>query len=548
MLGRILLFTFFFTLVAVYPGWSSCSLFADEPPSAVTPEEANRSLDLASDLLQIRGRNQELLAQTLNSRVTVELRNTPLVNAIAHLSELTGIPMLLDTVALEELGVPIDEECSVRAKEDRVSSVLSRMLHRLELGWTIENESLQITTNEVISENLKTMVFIAGDLVEWFSRNSRHDTKRDRFGFSESKVVNGAQVTGFASTSSKPDEILIDLILQHCAGIWEEVDGTGGTVSFAGGMLSVHQSFPVLLQVDSFLKRLRFIQKSPPSANVWAIPEGGFGLPENRKVMDALRKKIPVKFNDFPLNEAVSQIGKTLNIQIDIDIDALEENGLLDNEPVSLEMSGTASAVLRQILSNLQLTWIVLDDTLLVTTLEEAEEYMYAVVVDTRPLFATGRFTDDGLTETIQFETNGLWEDLDGDGGTIRTVGGLTFIRQTQETIGEVAVLLEDLKARAALADSSKSAGEAVRSGAMETRFYHAESKEDVEALMTALTSFVFPGTWETDGGEGVMVQVGSKLVVRQTPEVHKAIAEFIRELQAAGTPASTGDRKAAGR
>ena len=87
-----------------------------------------------------------------------------------------------------------------------------------------------------------------------------------------------------------------------------------------------------------------------------------------------------------------------------------------------------------------------------------------------------------------------------------------------------------------------RSGCETVRSGAMETRFYHAESKEDVEALMTALTSFVFPGTWETDGGEGVMVQVGAKLVIRQTPEVHKAIAEFIRELQAAGARASGTD------
>lgn len=134
---------------------------------------------------------------------------------------------------------------------------------------------------------------------------------------------------------------------------------------------------------------------------------------------------------------------------------------------------------------------IILHDTLLVTTLEESEEYMFAVVADTRQLFAIVRSTDDGLTETIQLETNGTLEDLDGAGGINRTVGGLTFIRQTQATIGEVAVLLKDLKSGVALADSSKSPGQAIRSSGMETRFYPAESKEDVEPLVTALTSFV---------------------------------------------------------
>lgn len=536
MLGRLLLCTCSVLLVTevceVSPG---SVLRAADPPAAAPTNQQNRPLELASDLLLIRARNQELLVQLQSKRVSLELRNTPLDHAIAHLSELSGIPMILDTVALEDLGLPGDTECSVRVKDARISSVLSRLLTRFDLGWTIENESLQITSNEAVSEKLNTMVFAVGDLVEWFEKNSRRGERQDRFGFTESREVNGVQVSGFSS-ELKPDDVVVDLIQQHCGGIWEEIDGAGGTVRIEGGMLTVRQELPVLLQVDSFLKRLRFVQQQPPTLDIWAIPEGGFGWPENRKAMEALRKHVPVELKEVPLKDAIAALAKQLNIQIDIDVPALDEIGLLDNVPVNLSMSGTASAVLKQMLSNLQLTWIILDDTLLVTTLEESEEYLFAVVADARQLFATGRFTDDGLTETIQFETNGMWEDLDGAGGTIRTVGGLTFIRQTQETIGEVAVLLEDLKARAAMADSSKSAGQTVRSGTMETRFYHAESKDDVEALMTALTSFVFPGTWETDGGEGVMVQVGSKLIIRQTPEVHKAIADFIRELQAAGT------------
>lgn len=535
MLGRTLICTF---SVAILSGALSSLpgswLYADEPPAAAPADDENKPLDLAADLLQIRSRNQELLDQVQSKRVSAEFRNTPLNHAIAHLSEASGIPMLLDTVALEEVGISVDEQCSAVVKNARVSSALERILNRLDLDWTIENESLQITSNEVIEENLHAKVFAAGDIVEWFKKNSRSDGRRDRFGFSESTVIDSVRATGFGA-EGEADEILMDLILQHCGGFWEEIDGAGGTVSFEGGLLTVRQSLPVLLQVESFLNRLRFIQKQPPSTDIWAIPEGGFGWPENRKATEALRKQVSVKFNEIPLHEAIDYLGNELGIQVEIDDAALDEIGLLDDELINLTMSGTSSAVLKQMLSNLQLTWIIHDDMLQVTTFEGADSYLFAVVADTRQLLATGRLSDDQLVETILNETNGLWEDLDGDGGSIETAGGLTFIRQTQAVIAEASVLLRDLKARAAMPSPTNADNAQSEPGRMETRFYGAQSSEDAVALMTALTSFVFPDTWETNGGQGVMVEVGSKLVIRQTSEVHRAIADFVRELHTAG-------------
>lgn len=534
MLGRILSCTFSAAFLSgALLSLPASSLCADEPPAAAQADDENKPLDLAADLLQIRSRNQELLDLVQNKRVSVEFRNTPLDHAIAHLSEASGIPMLLDTVALEEVGISVDEQCSAVVKNARVSSALGRILNRLDLDWTIENESLQITSSEVITENLHTKVFAAGDIVEWFRKNSQSDGRRDRFGFSESTVISSVRATGFGA-DGEADEILMDLILQHSGGIWEELDGAGGTVSFEGGLLTVRQSLPVLLQVESFLNRLRFIQNRPPSTDIWAIPEGGFGWPENRKATDALRKRVSVKFDETPLHEAIDYLGNELGIQFEIDDAALDEIGLLDDEPINLTMSGTSSAVLKQMLSNLQLTWIIHDDMLQVTTFEGADDYLFAVVADTRELLATGRFTDDRLVETILNETSGLWEDLDGDGGAIETAGGLTFIRQTQAMIAEVSVLLRDLKTRVAMPDPANADNGQSEPGRMETRFYSAESSEDAVALMTALTSFVFPDTWETNGGEGVMVEVGSRLVIRQTSDVHKAIGDFVRELHAA--------------
>ena len=535
MLGRNLCRAFSVVLLAGVSLNLPCNeLCADEPPAATIPDDATKPLDLAADILLIRARNDELLVQVQNKRVSVEFRNTPLDHAIAHLSELSGIPMLLDTVALDDVGIAVDEPCSVVVKNARVSSALSRMLDRLDLNWTIENESLQITTNEVIDECLHAKVFTVNDIVEWFRLNSRSDDGRDRFGMSEPIVISSARATGFGA-EGEPHEILIDLIQRHSGGVWNELDGAGGTISFQGGLLTVRQSLPVLQQVESFLNRLRFIQKRSPSSDVWTIPEGGFGWPENRTAMDALRKPVSVKFNETPLHDVITYLGNELGIQIEINVAALDEIWLLDSEPISLTMSGTASAVLKQIFGTLQLTWIIQDDMLLVTTVEAADEKLFAVVADTRQLLVTGRLTDARLVETILNETNGSWEDVDGIGGSIETAGGLTFIRQTQAMIAEISILLRDLELRSALREPSKAGPERDDSGRMETRFYSAESKEDAKALTTALTSFVFPDKWETNGGDGVVVEVGARLVIHQSSEVHKAIDEFIRELHAAG-------------
>jgi hypothetical protein len=507
-------------------------------PTAATNDK-NKPLELGSDLLLTRARNQELLTQIQNERISFEFHDEPLVDAVARISKLTGIPIILDTVSIEEAGLLVDEPFTLKVKDARVASALSRLFMSLELTWVVENESLSITTIEAASEKLQTRVFAAGDIVNWFRQHAQSDGRRDRFGVEDSSdSSNGLGGGGFSPEESH--EILIGLVMEFTGRFWEETHGQGGTISYEGGLLSVHQTLPSLLQVESFVKQLRFIQQSALSTDIWAIPGDGFGWAENRTATAALRKSITVEFEDVPLSEAVAFIAEQLKLQIDIDVASLEEAGLLVDEPIDLTMTATASAVLRQMLRDLELSSILRDDTVLVTTIEVTHELLYTVVADTRELLATGRFTVEGLAATLQQESNGLWEDVDGSGGVLRTNGGLTFIRQTQATIAEVSVLLGDLKARAELAESVEAADDDEKPNRLETRFYKAESREDVEMLMTALTNFVFPDTWETNGGKGVMVEVGSKLVVRQTPEVHRAIAQFNSELQSGGGNASS--------
>ena len=67
----------------------------------------------------------------------------------------------------------------------------------------------------------------------------------------------------------------------------------------------------------------------------------------------------------------------------------------------------------------------------------------------------------------------------------------------------------------------------------LKTQFYRARNDSEVTALREALTTLVFPETWETNGGDGFIHDVGPTLIIRQTPRVHSAIEGFLLELKA---------------
>ena len=184
-------------------------------PAAVV-NNGNKPLDLGSDLILTRVRNRELLTQIQNGRISFEFRDEPLADAVVCISKLSGIPIFLDTISIEEAGLLTDEPRTAKVKDARIASALSRMLKSLELTWMVENESLLITTIEVANETLQTQVFAAGDIVSWFRQHSKSDGRRDRFGVQVSSDLATGLGGGFSPEES--DENLVDLIMDFSGG------------------------------------------------------------------------------------------------------------------------------------------------------------------------------------------------------------------------------------------------------------------------------------------------------------------------------------------
>lgn len=99
------------------------------------------------------------------------------------------------------------------------------------------------------------------------------------------------------------------------------------------------------------------------------------------KILAALGDKTVLEFTDQPLTEAIQYLKERHEIEIQLDEKALEEEGVGTETPVTRNISGiTLRSALRLLLSDLDLTYVVKNEVLLITTKAEAEALLVTKV------------------------------------------------------------------------------------------------------------------------------------------------------------------------
>jgi len=155
--------------------------------------------------------------------------------------------------------------------------------------------------------------------------------------------------------------------------------------------------------------------------------------------------KVQIEFVDTPLYEAIAAFMEQVDARYTIDQRALNDIGLDIDTPVTLSLRNvTARSTLRLMLRQLDLTFFVEDDRVIITTPEEAESelitkyyYVKDLVLpkyhdDTHPLGVQTDFDEliNLLTSIVRPES---WEELGGPSSITHYGYGIT-VRQTQET------------------------------------------------------------------------------------------------------------------
>jgi len=155
-----------------------------------------------------------------------------------------------------------------------------------------------------------------------------------------------------------------------------------------------------LLRADRFLETLTQVEFSHvpfpdeppirwPSAPVWkALTERRAiwksvdlrdDSPAERRIRAALEEETELTFVDTPLSDALNIIGELHNITILLDVVTLDDEGISSDEPVNIFISGiklksALKLMLEQTPTPVELTWIIEDEVMKITTLLKAEE------------------------------------------------------------------------------------------------------------------------------------------------------------------------------
>ncbi|HUT89986.1 MAG TPA: alpha-2-macroglobulin family protein [Thermoguttaceae bacterium] len=180
-----------------------------------------------------------------------------------------------------------------------------------------------------------------------------------------------------------------------------------------------------------------------------------------KRIHAALASPTVFQFVETPLSDVVDQLKRMHGIEIRLDQRALDDVGISTDVPITQQLRGVSlRSALKLMLRELDLTSVVQDEVLLITTPEEAEVMLATVAY---PVSDLVRFRDkageqwsdfdsliDTITSTVSPES---WDEVGGPGSISPMQYGNTeaiILSQTQEVHEEVTALLERLRTLAA--------------------------------------------------------------------------------------------------
>ena len=107
----------------------------------------------------------ETLAEKLNVRTDAEFVETPLKDTIEFLADKCNLQIIIKQKRLEEAGVALDQQITLRLKNVRLSTLLDVMLEDLNLVYTEKDDLVVITTPDDAQATMEVRVYDCRDLL-----------------------------------------------------------------------------------------------------------------------------------------------------------------------------------------------------------------------------------------------------------------------------------------------------------------------------------------------------------------------------------------------
>jgi hypothetical protein len=353
---------------------------------------------------------EQKVCDALGSSTVIEFTETPLSDAIDYLKDLHHIEIQLDRKALDDVGIGADTPITCRIRDASLGAALRRLLRNLNLVYEVRDGLLLITTPEEAESHARVKVYPVTDLIT-------------------------------RSGSDGPDfDSLIDAITSTIGPTtWDAVGGPGSIAPYSIGhthVLVFSQTWAMHGQVARLLDHLRGAAGLTAAVKVPRPPSA------EEKISRALREAVTLTADETPLADVIEQLGKQGKVQIALDGKALDDAGIGGDSPVSCDVRQAALAsALDRVGGGLELAWLVEDETILVTTADEAQSRcvteVYAVewqmagrvAPDVAPHDLEGLI--DGITSSIEPDT---WDASGGPGSIAALRVGRTDLLIVSQT------------------------------------------------------------------------------------------------------------------
>jgi hypothetical protein len=350
---------------------------------------------------------REAIIQAMALPTNYAFDQTPLSQALQELASQHTVPVYLDVAALRESGLAADTPTTASGSDERLDKALTNVLADSKLVWTISDDVLFVTTEPSESSMLETRVYAVLQ-----------------------PVRNVAPLIDQLTRTVAPES-------------WEQVGGYGSIEAWPGGALVVAHTLRRHLEIEqAFGKALRPIVA--PAAKPRQAKSGGRSNP-----LVALQQPSGCEFIETRLDEAIESLAKQHRVAIRFDEDSLSSEGISLDYPVTLSLPPVSlGSTLNLLLRQLHLTWTVWEDSLLIISIQDEENYLVPItynIADFR--MALGNDIDtvrDIVSSCIDAST---WDSVGGPA----SIGpgqqaGLLQIRQTFRNHRRIERLFDDLR------------------------------------------------------------------------------------------------------
>ena len=532
---------------------------ADEAKKPLAEVSLSTPLRLAAD-------QEQRILHSLSQRIKVEAEDAPLSEVIQFISQSIDREILIDTPALADAGISTDQNTTFKLGEMTTWQALHFLLKPFQLSWTARDGVLEITTNEETEAQLVTRVYDVRKLCELLEPISKEILSQPRHQqrgsagmgggggggggmmgggtggggmFSLPVQALGPAVIGMGTSSdifhethsSEPVSLETMSIESFLANVmrsltlwkWLEIDGEGGAIQAGKGCLIVRQNSQAQFHIAGILEGLeRLLDPKSPSKST-PLRRIGYPYEEDTDIFASLSKLKNLEIDNQGLENALQQIATEAGCRLLIDAPTLADEGISSDQPVKCHLHKLPLGIcLKKLLEPLQLTYVVEEGVLVITTIAKADETLSIRVYDisnchkiTKPLSYAR------LLSTLADLTSGKWLELEGEGGQAELLSSKhLLVLQTQQVHSEIELLIEEL--------SADKTGSPAKSP-ITLRVYTAPDTETAVDLVKILPR-ILGNAWIENGSadNGSIDQAGNSLLINQTWAVHLKIEKII--------------------